>query len=267
MSFKVALVVVVGTILAAGIELTQANCLENDAFEAEFASLLGVDSLPYPGSCCMKDVCNIPCPEPVSEPSALFGVAVGFAIGLSFIIGMLTFFYVDDEIKTYFIAGKSLSVGFVFVMLSSQAIDSNMLLGNVDLSYKYSFYDGAVFPVGLGLSLILNGILFARKINSMDNILTLPDVFAVRYGKVVEVLVSLITITSFLMLLAGNLVGMGFVTSYVWGTSQTLGIWVSAYIVWAYTVGGGLFSIAYADVVQGALGWYVFLWLQCFFAF
>jgi hypothetical protein len=47
-----------------------------------------------------------------------------------------------------------------------------MLLGNVDLSYKYSFYDGAVFPVGLGLSLILNGIVFARKINSMNNILT-----------------------------------------------------------------------------------------------
>jgi Na+/proline symporter len=144
-------------------------------------------------------------------------------------------------------------------MLSSQAIDSNMLLGNVDLSYKYSFYDGAIFPVGLGLSLILNSIIFARRINSMNNILTLPDVLAVRYGKGVEVLVSLITITSFMMLLAGNLVGMGFVTSYVWGTSQTLGIWVSAYIVWAYTVGGGLFSIAYADVVQGTLGWYVLM--------
>jgi hypothetical protein len=118
MSFKVALFVV-GTILATGIETIQAKCLANDDFEAEFASLLGVDSLPYPGSCCMKDVCNIPCPVPVSKPSALFGVAVGFAIGLSFIIGMLTFFYVDDD--TFSRASRYRSdSSFVFVMLSSQ---------------------------------------------------------------------------------------------------------------------------------------------------
>jgi hypothetical protein len=169
MSFKAALFIV-GTILATGIKCIQAKFLANDDFEAEFASLRGVDSLPYPGSCGMKDICNIPCPVPVSKPSAL--LPVSFAIGLSFIIGMLTFFYVDDEIKTYFIAGKSLSVGFVFVMLSSQAIDSNMLLGKVDLTYKYSFDDGAVYPVGLGLSLILIGIIFARKIKGMNNILT-----------------------------------------------------------------------------------------------
>jgi Na+/proline symporter len=80
-------------------------------------------------------------------------------------------------------------------------------LGNADLSYKYSFFDGAVLPIGLGLSLILNAIFLARFINQ-ENVLTLPDVLAKRYGKIVEVVVSCITIVSFLMLLAGNLVGM-----------------------------------------------------------
>ncbi len=115
--------------------------------------------------------------------------------------------------------------------LGAQSVDSNSLLGNVDLSYKYSYYDGAVIPIGLGLSLLLNGIFLAHKINR-EQALTLPDVLASRYGKSVEFLVSLTTITSFLMLLAGNLVGMGVVTAYLWGIEESAGIWLAAGIVW-----------------------------------
>jgi Na+/proline symporter len=107
--------------------------------------------------------------------------------------------------------------------------------------------------------LILNGIFLAAKINRETNVLTLPDVLSKRYGKTVEFFISLVTIVSFLMLLAGNLVGMGVITSYLWGTSEELGIWVAAIIVWAYTVSGGLFSVAYTDVLQGAVGWCVTL--------
>lgn len=103
--------------------------------------------------------------------------------------------------------------------------------------------------------MILNGIFLAGKINSEENVLTLPDVLSKRYGHCVEVMVGLISITSFLMLLAGNLVGMGFICGYVWDIDPTVGIWVSSIIVWTYTVTGGLFSVAYTDVVQGAAGW------------
>ena len=95
----------------------------------------------------------------------------------------------------------------VAVTLGAQSIDSNAILGNADLSYKFHFYDGAVLPIGLGLSLILNAIFLARHINREEGILTLPDVFGKRYGKLPELLVSIATIVSFMMLLAGNLVG------------------------------------------------------------
>lgn len=88
-----------------------------------------------------------------------------------------------------------------------------------------------------------------------DGVLTLPDIFAKRYGKVVETLVGITTICSFLMLLAGNLVGFGAITGYVWGISNETAIWIAAGIVWIYTASGGLFSVAYTDVVQGILGW------------
>jgi len=232
-----------------------AECLSNASLDAIFADLGGVNSIPVEGSCCQADVCGLACPEPVSSPKVGYGIAVGFAIGLSFFIGLLTYFLVKGEAENYFVAGKSLPLWIVAMTLGAQSVDSNSLLGNVDLSYKYQFYDGAVIPIGLGLSLILNGIFLAGKINREEGVLTLPDVLSRRYGKVVEVLVGLVSIVSFLMLLAGNLVGMGIVCAYVWGISVSLGIWLSAIIVWTYTVTGGLFSVAYTDVVQGAVGW------------
>jgi Na+/proline symporter len=113
---------------------------------------------------------------------------------------------------------------------------------------------GAVIPIGLGLSLIINGVFLADKVN-MDNVLTLPDIFAKRYGKTVEILVSLATVISFIMLLAGNLVGIGVITGYLWGISESGGIWIGSAVIWSYTVSGGLFSVAYTDVFQGAIGW------------
>jgi hypothetical protein len=113
--------------------------------------------------------------------------------------------------------------------------------------------NSAVLPIGLGLTLILNGIFLAHHINN-DNALTLPDVLAKRYGKTVEVLVSCCTIASFCCLLAGNLVGMGAIIGYTWGFNQSAAIWLSAAILWCYTVSGGLFSVAVTDVIQGFSG-------------
>lgn len=128
--------------------------------------------------------------------------------------------------------------------MTSQAIDSNALLGAATLSYKFQFWDGVVLPLGLGLSLILNSVLLASKINA-DNVLTLPDVFAKRYGKLVEMMVSTCTIISFLCLLAGNLVGMGAIISYVVTIPMQGAIWMAAASVLFFTIAGGLFSIAY----------------------
>jgi len=181
-------------------------------------------------------------------------VAVCVAIGIFVIIGFSTIFFIKDKSENYFVAGRSLPLWVVTLTLGSQSLDSNALLGNADLSYKYHFFDGAVLPIGLGLSLILNGLFLARHIHK-ENVLTLPDVFAKKYGKVVEIMTSLSTITSFLFLLAGNLVGMATILSYLLGMGIEAGIWMSGLLVLIYTIAGGLFSVAYTDVVQAAIGW------------
>ena len=238
--------------------VVKADCLSNPALDAEFVSFIdGAESIPLPGSCCQADVCGIPCPEEVDDPDFGYGLAVAVAIGLSFLIGVLTTFLVHGDAENYFIAGKSLPLWIVSITLGAQAIESGSLLTNVDLSYRYHFWDGAMLPIGIGLSLWVNALLLARHMNAETNVLTLPDVLSKKYGKVTELIVSLICVVSFIFLLSSNLVGLGTITSYLWGISQRAGIWLAAFIVWAYTIGGGLFSVAYTDVVQSAVGWYV----------
>ena len=193
---------------------------------------------------------NAPC------PSKGFAIAILTSMGIFMLVGFATSIFVKGKPEAYFVASRSLPLWVVICTLASQAIDSNALLGASTLSYKYHFWDGVVLPLGLGLSLINNAIWFARHINH-DYALTLPDVFSKRYGKVIEVLVSLCCCVSFLCLLAGNLVGMGAIIAYVVGDgiSQTQSIWLAAASVFFYTIAGGLFSVAYSDVLQACVGW------------
>lgn len=226
----------------------QQQCLSDSALAA---------ALPPPTDrheCCQKRVCGVECPRAVPPPATGFRVAVIVAIVLSFVVGVATLFLIRGNADNFFVAGRSLPLYVVAVSLASQSIDSNALLANAHFSFTLHLFDGAVIPIGLGLSLVLNAVFLAARINR-ERVLTLPDIFAKRYGRTVEMLVSLATITSFLFLLAGNLVGMGAVLSYLLDMRPSTAVWIAAAVVCAYTASGGLFSVAYTDLVQGVFGW------------
>jgi SSS family solute:Na+ symporter len=119
---------------------------------------------------------------------------------------------------------------------------------------SFAGWDGAVLPIGLGLSLVLNGIFFAKPLNEMK-LLTLPDLFARRFGPATEVLFSFLAILSFCCLLGGNLVGAGRIIAFLFGFDPVPGIWLTTFAIWLYTVSGGLISVAYTDVAQAIVGW------------
>ena len=83
---------------------------------------------------------------------------------------------------------------------------------NVDLAYNYHFWDGFALPFGIGWSLVLVGIFFAKPLNDMK-LLTLPDVFGRRFGPASEVAFGVFAIVSFICLFGSNLVGFGKATS------------------------------------------------------
>jgi len=225
----------------------------------------GVIDTDQDGTCGVGDAapqwmdCGIPCPvgdEARMQPGDMKGyqAVVLIFMFLCAVVGAAAFFFVGKDTSKYFVGGRNLNLFVVTATLASQSLDGNAALGNVDLGYKYHWWDGACLPIGLGLSLILNGIFFAKPLNNMK-LLTLPDVFARKFGPATEVLFSILAITSFLFLLGGNLVGAGRIVAYIFNLDEIPGIWITTLAIWLYTIAGGLISVAYTDVGQALIGW------------
>jgi Na+/proline symporter len=177
----------------------------------------------------------------------LAGVAA--TVLLVVVIGLYASRKVRGDSENFIVAGRGLILPLAAATLMAQAVDTNATLGNTDLTSEFGFWAGASLPIGLALCLFITGLFFAKPLNRM-RLTTLPDFYRRRYGRVVEVVSALIMVLSFSILLAGNLVAGGYLFQTFLGTSYAAGVLLIIGIVLIYTIAGGLFSVAYTDVIQ-----------------
>jgi hypothetical protein len=90
-----------------------------------------------------------------------FGVALIVAMAVSFVVGTLTIYLVKGSVDNFFVAGRSMPLFMVAFTIGAQSLDSNALLGNVDLSYRLSFWDGTK-PKDKVVSFILHSMIFTN---------------------------------------------------------------------------------------------------------
>ena len=174
-------------------------------------------------------------------------VAVFMAISLA--IGLYTYTKVRGSSTRFAVCGKSLPFIVVGTALMAQAVDGNSTLGAASLTYTGSVWGGLMISIGLGLSLLIVGRFLAEPLNQM-NLLTLPEFFYRRFGKHTELLVSVLTIVSFTILIAGNLSAVAWVLSVVSGIGYLPALVIATMVIVAYTVAGGLYSAIWTDFVQ-----------------
>jgi SSS family solute:Na+ symporter len=177
---------------------------------------------------------------------------VALSVLLVLVVGIAVARKIDGDSANYLVAGRQLGVPLVAVALTTAAVDSNATVGNTDLSSAYGFWAGASLALGLAVCLLLAGMFLAKPMNRMG-LFTLGDFFARRYNRPVEVVASVLMIFAFTILLAGNLVAMGFLVEYFTALSYEVGVVLAVCLVLAYTVGGGLFSDAYTAVIQAII--------------
>lgn len=164
-------------------------------------------------------------------------------------IGVWASKQIKGDSVNFLVAGRGLALPLAAATLMAQSVDSNATLGNTDLSSEFGFWAGAALPIGLSLCLLLTGLFLAKPMNRMG-LITIPDFYRVKYGRTVELLAACIMSVSFSFLLAGNLVAGGYMFQNFLGLSYFGGITLLAVLVFAYTVSGGLFAVAYTDFIQ-----------------
>ena len=106
-------------------------------------------------------------------------------------------------------------------------------------------------PFGAGFCLILVGMFFAAKLYRMT-LLTISDYYRARYGRWVEVVCSIIIIVSYLGWVSAQVTALGLVFNLLSGgaISIPMGMVLGTVSILAYTLFGGMWSVAITDFIQ-----------------
>ena len=106
-------------------------------------------------------------------------------------------------------------------------------------------------PFGAGSCLILVGLFFAAKLYRMS-LLTISDYYRERYGRSVEILCSIIIMVSYLGWVSAQVTALGLVFNLLSGgvISMPVGMVVGVVSILAFTLFGGMWSVAITDFIQ-----------------
>jgi len=151
----------------------------------------------------------------------------------------------------YVVAGRSLPLYITIATVFATWFGSETVLG-ISSTFLDEGIGGIVSdPFGAGLCLILVGLLFAKPLYRMK-LLTIADFYRHKYGRPVELMVSIFICISYLGWVSAQIVALGLVFNIVTdgAVSQDMGMVLGMVIVLFYTFFGGMFSVAMTDFLQ-----------------
>ena len=169
---------------------------------------------------------------------------------ITIIIGL----YAARRVKNtadYAIAGRNLPLIMIVTTTFATWFGSETVLG-IPAKFVSSGLNGVVEdPFGAGTCLILVGLFFAGKLYKMS-LLTISDYYRERYGRSIEVVCSIIIMISYLGWVAAQITALGLVFNLLSGgaISTTAGMIIGTASVLAYTLFGGMWSVAVTDFIQ-----------------
>jgi high affinity choline transporter 7 len=146
------------------------------------------------------------------------------------------------------VAGRAMPLWIATLTMTATWVDGGYLLGTSEGAQKslaLAMQGGLCF----GISLILGGLFFARRMRKLEYT-TLVDPFESRFGKGWAAVLMIPALFGETIWAAELMVAIGSTMAVILGLDLTTSILLSAAIVTLYTVWGGMWAVAYTDVVQ-----------------
>jgi len=165
-------------------------------------------------------------------------------------IGIYAARYVNNS-KDFAIAGRALPMYVVTATVFATWFGAEAVLGIPATFLKEGLKGVVSDPFGSSLCLIFVGMFFARKLYRM-NLLTIGDYYRNRFGRKVEVMVTICIVISYLGWVAAQIKALGLVFNVVSGgyISTEAGMLIGAASILVYTLMGGMWSVAITDFLQ-----------------
>jgi len=156
--------------------------------------------------------------------------------------------------KDYVLAGRSLPLYMTTATVFATWFGAESVL-SVSAEFSKEGLGGIVAdPFGASMCLVLVAVFFARAFYRMD-LLTIGDFYRKRYGRTMELGTSVVIAVSYLGWTAAQLTALGLVLSTLTEGAVSLptGILASGVVVLAYTLWGGMWSVAMTDLFQSVM--------------
>ncbi len=155
----------------------------------------------------------------------------------------------DGTAADLIVAGRAMPLWVAALTMTATWVDGGYLLGTTEGAYKSSLQLGLQGGVCFGLSLILGGLFFAGTMRRLG-FTTLIDPLEARFGARWAAVLFLPALAGELFWSAELLVALGATFGVLLDMPLTTAILVSAVVTTAYTMLGGMWSVAYTDILQ-----------------
>ncbi|HZS67217.1 MAG TPA: sodium:solute symporter family protein [Burkholderiales bacterium] len=178
-----------------------------------------------------------------------------FAFVIVYLLGTIALgLWAAKRVRTtadFAVAGRHLPLIMIVTTTFATWFGSETVLG-----IPAKFVDGGLKsvvedPFGSSMCLVLVGLFFAGKLYRMT-LLTISDYYRERFGRGVEIACSIVIILSYIGWVSAQVTALGIMFNLLSGDSISisLGMILGTISILAYTLFGGMWSVAVTDFVQ-----------------
>jgi solute carrier family 5 (high affinity choline transporter), member 7 len=178
------------------------------------------------------------------------GLAVIGLIYASFLaVGWLAARRGAATVDGFMVAGRAMPLWLATFTMTATWVDGGYLLGTAEGTYRSGIASGLQGGVCFGISLILGGLFFARRMRALEYH-TLIDPFEARFGPAWAAVLAQPAVLAEMFWSAELLVALGSTFGVMLGIDLVTAIVLSAVVVTLYTMAGGIWAVAYTDAYQ-----------------
>ncbi|MDW0113100.1 sodium:solute symporter family protein [Sporosarcina saromensis] len=162
-------------------------------------------------------------------------------------------YFASRKVKSsddYLVAGRGLSLPVLVGTLTAGWLGAGTVVGYASIGYNNGF--GALWWAVGGLSGALIIVIMAKKLRAIAKY-TVPDLLELRFSPLARILGAIPIILAFTAIVGYQMKAVGYVLEVIMNIDARTGLIIGAFVVIAYTVAGGMISVAYTDVAQYVL--------------
>ncbi|KAK5876951.1 hypothetical protein CesoFtcFv8_026249 [Champsocephalus esox] len=148
------------------------------------------------------------------------------------------------------VGGRNLNIFVSISTMTATWVGGGYILGSAEMVYNPTKgLVWAIAPMAFSMSLIIGALFFVKPMRS-KNYVTLMDPFQEKYGNKVSAVIFIPALIGEILWIACILGALGGTMSVVMNIHSWLAVIISAAVAVLYTLMGGLYSVAYTDVIQ-----------------